>query len=158
MRQFQALPFKPFDFHGHLGNRRIVSYGYGYDYGREALRPSEPMPGFLTPLSHIASRFSGIPADDLEQALVTEYAPGAGIGWHRDKPMFERVVALSFLAPCNLRLRRKAGDRWERRTVTIAPRSGYLLSGIVREEWEHSILPMEQLRYSVTFRSFRRAG
>lgn len=72
--------------------------------------------------------------------------------------MFERVVALSFLAPCNLRLRRKAGDRWERRTVTIAPRSGYLLSGIVREEWEHSILPMEQLRYSVTFRSFRRAG
>jgi alkylated DNA repair dioxygenase AlkB len=113
------------------------------------------MPKFLLPLRAIASGFSGIAEDKLEQALVTEYAPGAGIGWHRDKPMFEKVAALSFLAPCDLRLRRKNATGWERRSVHIAPRSGYLLSGPVREEWEHSIVPMETLRYSVTFRSFR---
>jgi alkylated DNA repair dioxygenase AlkB len=152
---FEALPFKPFDFHGYQGNRRIVSYGYRYDYSGRTLRPSEEMPDFLTPLREIASRFSGISPAALQQALVTEYAPGAGIGWHRDKPMFEDVVALSFLAPCVLRLRRREGSGWQHRAVEIAPRSGYLLHGPARSEWEHSIVPMDTLRYSVTFRSFR---
>ena len=108
------MPFKPFEFHGYQGNRRIVSYGYRYDYAGRTLRASEAMPDFLAPLREVASQFSGIAADKLEQALVTEYAPGAGIGWHRDKPMFEDVVALSFLAPCALRLRRQDGDGWQR--------------------------------------------
>ena len=153
--QFASLPLKPFEFHGHQGNRRIVSYGYRYDYAGRTLRRSEAMPDFLAPLHKVASQFSGIAADRLEQALVTEYAPGAGIGWHRDKPMFEDVVALSFLAPCVLRLRRQDGTGWQRQAVEIAPRSGYLLHGPVRTEWEHSIMPMDVLRYSVTFRSFR---
>lgn len=152
---FRTLPFKPFEFHGYRGNRRIVSYGYRYDYADRALRKSEAMPDFLSRLREIASQFSGIAEDKLEQALVTEYAPGAGIGWHRDKPMFDDVVALSFLAPCVLRLRRQDGTGWQRRSIEIAPRSGYLLRGAVRSDWEHSIVPMEVLRYSVTFRSFR---
>ncbi len=152
---FETLPFKQFEFHGYQGNRRIVSYGYRYDYAGRALRTSEPMPDFLRPLREFASQFSGIAAVKLEQALVTEYAPGAGIGWHRDKPMFEDVVALSFLAPCALRLRRQEGTGWQRHAVEIAPRSGYLLRGPVRSEWEHSIVPMDVLRYSVTFRSFQ---
>lgn len=152
---FQTLPFKPFEFHGYQGNRRIVSYGYRYDYAGRALRASEAMPDFLAPLRKIASQFSGLPSEKLEQALVTEYAPGAGIGWHRDKPMFEDVVALSFLAPCLLRLRRRDDTGWKRKSIDITPRSGYLLHGAVRSEWEHSIAPMDVLRYSVTFRSFR---
>jgi alkylated DNA repair dioxygenase AlkB len=153
--QFEALPFKPFDFHGHQGNRRIVSYGYRYDYAGRTLRKSEAMPEFLRSLRDVASQFSGIAADKLEQALVTEYAPGAGIGWHRDKPMFEDVVSLSFMAPCVLRLRQQDGTGWRRQSAEIAPRSGYLLHGSVRSEWEHSIVPMDVLWYSVTFRSFR---
>ena len=155
LAQFETLPFKPFDFHGYQGNRRIVSFGYRYDYAGRTLRASEAMPDFLAPLREIAGYFSGIAADKLEQALVTEYAPGAGIGWHRDKPVFEDVVALSFLAPCVLRLRRQDGAGWQRQAVKIAPCSGYLLHGPVRSEWEHSIVPMDVLRYSVTFRSFR---
>jgi alkylated DNA repair dioxygenase AlkB len=85
---------------------------------------------------------------------VTEYAPGAGIGWHRDKAHFGKVVGLSFGSPCRLRFRRKQGEHWERRTVDVAPRSGYLLDGAARHVWEHSIAPMERLRYSVTFRTF----
>jgi alkylated DNA repair dioxygenase AlkB len=153
--QFEALPFRPFEFHGYQGNRRIVSFGYRYDYAGRALRASEAMPDFLIPLREAASQFSGISVDKLEQALVTEYAPGAGIGWHRDKPMFEDVVALSFISPCVLRLRRRDGTGWLRQSAEIAPRSGYLLHGVVRSEWEHSIMPMDVLRYSVTFRSFR---
>ena len=153
--QFEDLPFQPFEFHGYQGNRRIVSYGYRYDYAERTLRASEAMPDFLAPLREVASQFSGIAADKLEQVLVTEYAPSAGIGWHRDKPMFEDVVALSFMSPCVLRLRRQDGTGWQRQAVEIAPRSGYLLRGPVRSEWEHSIVPMDVLRYSVTFRSFQ---
>ncbi|MBW8708466.1 MAG: alpha-ketoglutarate-dependent dioxygenase AlkB [Alphaproteobacteria bacterium] len=152
---FATLPLRPFEFHGHLGNRRIVSYGWRYDYSGRKLRESEPMPDFLGPLKQVAARFSHIPAPDFQHGLVTEYAPGAGIGWHRDKPIFQDVVALSFLAPCRLRFRRRRGEGWERMAVEVTPRSGYLLRGAAREEWEHSIPPVDALRYSVTFRNFR---
>jgi alkylated DNA repair dioxygenase AlkB len=155
VKSFQDLPFKPFEFHGYLGNRRIVSYGHRYDYAARTLRDAAPMPDFLEPLKHAASQFTGIPAHAFQQALVTEYAPGAGIGWHRDKPMFQDVVGLSFLAPCPLRLRQAVGPSWERRSVPLAPRSAYLLSGDVRDLWEHSIAPVDVLRYSVTLRTFR---
>lgn len=155
VKRFASLPFKPFEFHGYLGNRQVVSYGFRYDYGGQALRAADPVPDFLSPLREIASAASGIAATDLEQALVTEYAPGAGIGWHRDKPMFEKVVALSFVEPCILRLRKKHDSGWQRAKALIEPRSCYLMSGDVREAWEHSITPMIALRYSVTFRSFK---
>ena len=153
--QFEALPFKPFEFHGYLGNRRTVSYGFHYDYSGRTLRETSPIPEFLYPLRDSASSASGIPTTNFEQALITEYAPGAGIGWHRDKPMFEKVVALSFIEPCVLRFRRKSNGGWLRRRALIEPRSCYILGGEAREEWEHSIAAMEALRYSVTFRTFR---
>ena len=62
--QFETLPFKPFEFHGYLGNRRVVSFGYRYDYAGRALRSAEEMPAFLAPLRRIASRFAGIPESD----------------------------------------------------------------------------------------------
>jgi alkylated DNA repair dioxygenase AlkB len=155
VRYFQALPFKQFEFHGYLGNRRVVSYGHRYDSAVRALRDAEAIPAFLEPLKDIAARVMDIPVDAFQQALVTEYAPGAGIGWHRDKPMFQDVVGFSFLVPCTLRLRRKTDTGWDRRSTRIAPRSAYLLHGLAREVWEHSIAPLDVLRYSVTFRTFR---
>lgn len=154
LREIEALPFKPFEFHGYLGKRRIVSFGWRYDYSGRALRPSTPMPDFLEPLRARAAAVARLDATQLQQALVTEYDASVTIGWHRDKPMFEDVVALSFLSPCRLRLRRKRGSSWERWATTIAPRSLYRLSGPARHEWEHSIRPVESKRYSVTFRTF----
>jgi alkylated DNA repair dioxygenase AlkB len=154
IRIFESLPFKPVVFHGYLGNRRIVSFGWRYDYSGRQLRTAEPMPVFLDSLKQIAADFSGLTPDGFEHALLTEYAPGAGIGWHRDKPMFEDVVALSFGAACRLRLRRKTGTGWERHALTIAARSAYMLQGDARHIWEHSIPAMAELRYSVTFRNF----
>src|ERR1700710_1198972 len=110
--QFAALPFQPFEFHGYLGKRRIVSFGWRYDYAGRALRKSSAIPAFLLAVRRTAAAFAGVAEDGLRQILVTEYAPGAGIGWHRDKPMFEDVVALSFLAPCTLRFRRQVGTAW----------------------------------------------
>lgn len=152
--QFEKLPLRPFEFHGYLGKRRVVSFGYRYDYAGRQVRESLALPDFLLDLREIAAAFAQVAPGGLDQALVTEYAPGAGIGWHRDKPMFGQVVAFSFLSACTLRFRRRNGTRWERRSHRLAPRSAYILDGEARWDWEHSIPQGGALRYSVTFRNF----
>jgi alkylated DNA repair dioxygenase AlkB len=90
---------------------------------------------------------------DFQHALITEYQPGAGIGWHRDKAVFGEVVGISLLSPCMFRLRRRVGSSWERASFVAEPRSAYLLAGPSRTEWEHSIPALDSLRYSITFRN-----
>ena len=153
--RFRELPFKEFEFHGYLGKRRTVSYGWHYDFEASALRKADDMPDFLRELRERAARFAELPPAELQHVLVIEYGEGAGIGWHRDKAMFGDVVGLSLLSPCLFRLRRKAGARWERVSLNAQPRSAYLLRGPSRTEWEHSIPPVDALRYSVTFRNLR---
>lgn len=155
LEQLRELPFQPFEFHGYTGRRRVVSFGWQYDFGARSLHKAGEMPAFLLPLRSRAARFAGLPAQALQQALVTEYSPGAGIGWHRDKGVFGQVVGVSLLAPCVFRFRRAAGKKWDRANLIAAPRSAYLLNGAARSIWEHSIAPVKTLRYSITFRSLR---
>ena len=153
VRELAALPFKPYDFHGYLANRRVASFGYRYDYGRRAVVEAAPFPAFLEPLRRRVAAIFGRPAEALRQVLINEYRPGAGIGWHRDKAQFDEVVGVSLLAPCSLRFRRKSGERWERASLNVEPRSAYLLSGPARTIWEHSIPALDCLRYSITLRT-----
>jgi alkylated DNA repair dioxygenase AlkB len=155
VEQLAALPLRAFEFRGYLGKRRVISFGWQYDFNKGALRKAEEIPSFLLPLRDGVARFAGVAPSDLRQVLVTEYAPGAGIGWHRDKPMFNQVVGISLLSPCLVRFRRRLGTAWERVSLTAEPRSVYLLQGPSRMEWEHSIPAVDSLRYSVTFRSFK---
>src|SRR5436189_2581282 len=82
IERFQALDFKPFEFHGYFGNRRVVSFGWHYDFAASQVQRVDEIPAFLLPLRHRAAAFAGIDPAALEHALVTEYGPGAGIGWH----------------------------------------------------------------------------
>lgn len=153
-----ALPFAPFQFHGFEGNRRTVSFGWHYAFsGGGGLSRTDPIPDWLLPLRVYAATFAGLAPDALEHVLVIEYAPGAGIGWHRDRPAFGDVIGVSLLAPARLRLRHKQGATWRRAALIAEPRSAYLLRGSARSEWEHSIPPLDALRYSVTFRTLREA-
>jgi alkylated DNA repair dioxygenase AlkB len=147
------LPFKPYEFRGYLGNRRTVSFGLRYDEGKQAIADAGPPPDFLVGLRDRVAGLADIPNEAFVQALINEYAPGAGIGWHRDRPQFGLVAGVSLLTPCVMRFRCKAGERWERAFAPLAPRSAYLLSGPARREWQHSITPLETLRYSITFRT-----
>jgi alkylated DNA repair dioxygenase AlkB len=135
-----------------LGKRRVVSFGWRYDYASRALCDADPIPAFLLALRSDAVGFAGVSADSLQQILVNEYAPGGGIGWHRDRGMFSDVIAVSLSAPAILRLRRRQGNEWDRASRTLQPRSAYLLRGAARWEWQHSIPPVDALRYPVTFR------
>ena len=154
--RIRELPLKEFEFQGYLARRRVAYYGWQYSYAARAIGRAEAIPEFLLPLRERAAAFAELPAADLEQVLVAEYSPGTPIGWHRDKPMFGDVVGVSLLSPCTLRFRRRAGDRWERYSLTAEPRSAYLMRGPARTEWEHSIPAVPELRYSVTFRTLRR--
>lgn len=148
-----GLEFKKFEFHGFLGKRRVISFGVRYDFSDTRIHPAPDIPSFLHPLRDLAASFARVDSSALRHALVTEYQPGAAIGWHRDRPVFRDVVGISLLSPCRFRLRRRWGAIWQRHTITLAPRSAYLLRGAARELWQHSIPPAEELRYSVTFRT-----
>jgi alkylated DNA repair dioxygenase AlkB len=153
-----TLPLKPFEFVGGFqGNRRVVSFGWRYDFNARKLEKANDIPAPLLALRDKAAAFAKINASRFQQVLVTEYAPAAGIGWHKDRPVFGEVIGISLLAPCLFRLRRKNSEKWERRSLVAQPRSAYLLAGPSRSVWEHSIPPVDQLRYSVTYRNFRDA-
>ena len=156
-RELAALPFKPFDFHGYQANRQVVGFGFRYDYGARQVVEAPPLPSFLEPLRQKIAEAFDRPAEAFEQVLINEYKPGAGIGWHRDKAQFDEVVGVSLLAPCTFRFRRKNGNSWDRVSLTVEPRSAYLLSGPSRTVWEHSIPALDRHRYSITFRTLAAA-
>jgi alkylated DNA repair dioxygenase AlkB len=159
VRRIESLPLKEFEFQGFLGKRRIVSFGWRYDFNGGGLRKTDEMPDFLLPVRGAAAAFAGLEPDELQQVLMTEYRPGVQIGWHKDRSLFGEVVGISLLSPCTFRLRRKMGDgRWERASLVAEPRSAYLLAGPSRTEWEHSIPAVAALRYSITFRNFKNEG
>ena len=154
--RFAELPFAPFEFHGRLGARRVAAFGRRHDFSRGRPEDGEPLPAFLHSLRAKAAAFAGVAPETIAHALVTEYAPGAGIGWHRDRPQYDKVIGVSFGAPCRLRFRREGNGGWLRRHADLAPGSAYLLDGPARWAWRHGIAPQAALRYSVTFRTLRR--
>jgi alkylated DNA repair dioxygenase AlkB len=157
LEAFSKLEFKPFEFRGYLGNRRVVSFGWRYDFNDSRLKPAAVIPAFLLPVRERAAKAAGIAPASIEHAMVTEYSPGAPIGWHRDRSIFDKVIGVSLASSCTFRFRRKNGQKWDRASIILEPRSAYLLTGPARTDWEHSIPPVAERRYSITFRTMKLA-
>ncbi len=153
IRYVRGVELSPFRFHGWLGKRLTASYGWRYDFDTASFGPAEPIPDWLLPLRQKAASFAGLTPDVLVRALLIRYDPGAGIGWHRDRPVFEHVIGVSLAAPASMRFRRRRPGGFDRASALLAPRSAYHLTGEARHQWEHSIAPMEMTRWSITFRS-----
>ena len=154
--RIDAAPLQPFRFHQWEGKRLTASYGWAYDFAAGRMNPAPALPDWLLPLRQRAAAFAGLEPDALVQALLIRYDPGAGIGWHKDRPVFEHVVGVSLGQPATMRFRRRREQGFDRVPVPLPPRSVYRLSGEVRHAWEHSIVPMEQPRWSITLRSLAR--
>lgn len=148
-----AAPLAPFEFGQWRGKRLTVNYGSAYDYQRARPKEAPPLPEWLIALRERLAPQVGRDPSPFVQGLLIRYDPGAGIGWHRDRPQYGEVLGLSLSHPATLRLRRRTPDGFERRSVELPPRSLYLLTGEVREQWEHSIAPMDAVRRSVTLRT-----
>jgi len=153
-----ALELAPFRFHGWLGNRKTQSFGWRYDFDEASFTRTEPLPQWLRPLREKVAAFAGLEPDDFAHVLLARYDPGAGIGWHRDRDVFDKVVGISLDTLATLRFRQRTANGFRRAALELRPRSAYLLSGKARRDWEHSIVPGEKLRFSITFRTLSEKG
>ncbi len=155
LEQISRLSFEDVRMHGVVARRRIVQYGFNYGFDSARLSAGDTVPPFLEPLRDRAARFAGRPPRDFSEALVTQYPPGAAIGWHRDAPPFDIIVGISLLSACRFQLRRidRTGSPME---IAAEPRSLYVLSGEARTDWQHHIPPTRAVRYSITFRSLKK--
>ena len=156
--RIEATDLTPFRFQGWAGKRLTRTFGWRYDFDDRSFAPAEPLPDWLLPVREHAAAFAGIAPDQFVHALLTRYDPGAGIGWHRDRPVFEQVVGISLHAPATLRFRQRKDTGFRRANVELPPRSAYLLSAEARHHWEHGIVPGETLRFSITFRTLSERG
>jgi alkylated DNA repair dioxygenase AlkB len=151
----ERLDFAAVTMRGQIARRRAKHYGWVYGYESWRITPGPPIPVFLSAVRQRAAVLAGVAPEALVEVLVNAYPTGAGIGWHRDAPQFGVVVGVSLLGECRLRFQRGRGPARQTRTVTIAPRSAYVLDGAARYEWQHSVPPTKTLRYSVTLRTLR---
>jgi alkylated DNA repair dioxygenase AlkB len=155
LKKFGSLPFHAFEFQGFIAKRRVVEYGWEYDFGTLKTAETDPIPEYLIPLRRRVAEFAEMKEQDLVEAIVTEYPPGAPIGWHRDVPRFEDVIGVSLLSSCRMRFKPYQGDE-KPISITLEPRSIYVLRGPARWDFQHSIPAVKSLRYSITFRSLRK--
>jgi len=153
-----GLDLAPFRFQGWLGNRKTRSFGWRYDFDDASFSRAEPIPDWLEPARQKGAAFAGLDASEFVHVLLARYDPGAGIGWHRDRDVFEQVVGLSLGTPATLRFRQRDGNGFRRASIEVAPRSAYLLSRECRWDWEHRITPGDRLRFSITFRTLSARG
>lgn len=138
-----SLAFTSAHYKEYTAKRRIVVY-------------DEAVPAYLSALRSKVADWLGIAAADFRHALVSEYRPGTGVGWHRDMPDFAVIAGISLAAPARMRFRPyppRPGLARERLGLELEPRSAYVLRNNVRWHWQHSIAPTRALRYSITFRT-----
>lgn len=153
IERIDAEGLSPFRFQGWLGKRLTRSFGWSYDFETGRFAEASPLPTWLDTIRIRAADFAGIAPEALVQALLIRYDPGAGIGWHKDRPVFEHVIGLSLGNSATMRFRRRLAKGFERLSAPLAPRSAYHLAGEIRHGWEHSIAPIDQSRWSITLRS-----
>ena len=154
-----TLQLQTFLFRGYEAKRKVASYGYDYHFDSRSISKGNPVPPQFNPLLEATARHLQLNPQELAEVLVTEYPPGSVINWHRDAPPFDLIAGVSLLSDCNFKLRpydKSKQGRGSIITIPVKRRSLYVMQGVVRDEWEHSISEMKQGRYSITLRTLRK--
>ena len=157
----RSLPLAAAKYKDYTARRRVVSFGGSYDYDANKLLPAQALIEALHPLRARVARWAGVEPQALSHVLVAEYAPGTPLGWHRDVPEHEDVFGVSLGSTAVLRFRPYPPVDPKRADVVklrAAPRSIYALRGPARWGWQHSVAPVEELRWSITLRTARKGS
>ena len=157
-------------------SRRVLHFGYKYDYSNRKLDESArigPLPEWLMQLTHkihAAATEETVHLLDaqrpFEQAIVNEYEPGQGIAPHIDRDCFGPVVATVSLGSA-VNMDFCCGATGDEYVQWLEPRSLVLLHGDARWKWRHGIAKRRtdicngrkiarQRRVSITFRTIAR--
>jgi alkylated DNA repair protein (DNA oxidative demethylase) len=159
VERIEQLSFSQIKMHGVIAKRHAAHFGRGYEYESGRIGPGAEIPDFFLPLRARAGEFTGRDAKEFAELLVTDYLPGAGIGWHRDAPAFDIVVGVSLVSECVMQFRpwpvEKKSERPARQV--LEPRSAYILRGPSRTRWQHHIAATKSRRFSLTFRTLRKS-
>lgn len=155
------LTLRALIFQGFEAKRKVESYGYDYHFDSRTITKGKDIPDSLQFLINKVSSWLNIPGNAFAEVLVTEYPEGSVINWHRDAPPFDIVVGISLLSDCKFRFRPYDKSKQSRQAILstiVARRSAYIIQGEARTDWEHSIAPVKEVRYSITLRTLRDKG
>jgi alkylated DNA repair dioxygenase AlkB len=152
---FRGLSYGSLRMHGVTAKRRVAQFGWHYSFESFRLTPAPAPPAELDDPRRRAAALASVDPEEFAEALITEYGPGSGIGWHRDAPPFGIVAGISLGAACRMRFQRGKGAERVTTAVVLPPRSIYLLTGPSRAQWQHMIPPVGETRWSITFRTLR---
>ena len=138
--------------------RRVASFGYDYSFDRRSLSKGKDIPRVFSPLIEMVASHLSVSSDIFAELLVTEYPVGSVINWHRDAPPFDIIAGISLNGDCVFRLRPHEKTKQGRGSIISIPvkrRSLYIIRGSARSDWQHSISPVKDIRYSITLRTLR---
>lgn len=158
IEHISAIELHNFSFQGYTANRRTASFGYDYSFDNRSLIKGKDIPKEFHFLITKVAEQTGFSADKFAELLVIEYPEGAVINWHRDAPPFDLIAEISLLSDCKFRLRPQEKAKQNRASIislTVKRRSLYIMQGPARSEWQHSIAPVKQMRYSITLRTLK---
>jgi alkylated DNA repair dioxygenase AlkB len=153
------LPFREARFQEYFAKRRVVHFhpagSETHDRYEDDAFSSGPLPPIFVELMQRVARWLAIDPTTFVHALVSEYTPGTPIGWHRDKTVYGIVVGISLAGRGRMRFRPldPHAPRNAMVLLELEPRSVYVMQGPIRWQWQHSMLPTKELRYSITFRT-----
>lgn len=157
LHEISRIPLHTFMFQGFEAKRKVASFGYNYSFDKRTISKGQDIPGeFQWLVRKISSLFQD--KKTFEALLITEYPVGSVINWHRDAPPFEAIAGISLLSDCIFRFRPYDKTHQKKKSITsfvAKRRSLYIMTGVSRTLWEHSILPVTAKRYSITLRTLR---
>ncbi len=157
-KQISKIELHNLNYHGYKANRKTASFGYDYNFDNNQLNKGKDFPAVFNWLIEKTAKHLSIEKNKFAELLITEYPPGAVINWHRDVPQFDLIAGISLLTDCTFKLRPYEKSKQTRSSIISFPverRSLYAMQNDARWNWQHSIAPVKQTRYSITLRTFK---
>jgi alkylated DNA repair dioxygenase AlkB len=134
--------------------RATAQFGYSYNFKQRRCTVGKDLPEMFFHHNMLAVEAMKLLGRNttFNQCLVNKYERGQSISPHIDAPVFDDAIAVICHGFGVMRfvMRTQGLDI----KVPVPDNSIYIMTGESRHLWTHSLLPVENRRISVTFRTF----